>query len=75
MPLGPEQRHQLKAFGANVRRERMERGLSQEALAERVLLVPRTIQKIESGTLNILLTTILRIQKGLGCRWDDLFGK
>ncbi|MGH7970070.1 MAG: helix-turn-helix transcriptional regulator [Limisphaerales bacterium] len=56
----------------NVRQERMERGFTQERLAELVDLNPRTIQKIEAGDVNILLTTVLRLQKRLGCRWDKL---
>jgi transcriptional regulator with XRE-family HTH domain len=63
---------QLAAFGANVRRERVARGLTQEKLAELIDVNSRTIQKIEAGKLNILLTTILRLQKALGCSWDSL---
>lgn len=32
----------------------------------------RTIQKIEAGELNVLLTTVLRMQRALGCRWEEL---
>jgi transcriptional regulator with XRE-family HTH domain len=63
---------QLAAFGANLRRERVARGLTQEKLAEIIDVNSRTIQKIEAGKLNILLTTILRLQKALGCSWDSL---
>ena len=63
---------QLAAFGANVRRERVARGLTQEKLAELMDVNSRTVQKIEAGKLNILLTTILRLQKALGCSWDSL---
>jgi transcriptional regulator with XRE-family HTH domain len=74
MPLSSEQRRQLKFFGANVRRERTARNLTQEKLAEKADLFPRTIQKIEAGQLNILLTTTLRIREALGCSWTDLLG-
>lgn len=63
---------QLAAFGANVRRERVARELTQEKLAELINVNPRTIQKIEAGKLNILLTTIQRLQKALNCSWDSL---
>ena len=53
---------QLKRFGANVRREHTARGLTQERLAELADLNLRTVQKIEAGQLNILLTTLIRIQ-------------
>jgi hypothetical protein len=32
----------------------------------------RTVQKIEAGHLNLLLTTVKRLQKVLGCSWEDL---
>jgi DNA-binding XRE family transcriptional regulator len=46
--------------------------MTQERLAELVDLNIRTIQKIEAGDVNILLTTVLRIQKALGCEWVQL---
>jgi transcriptional regulator with XRE-family HTH domain len=63
---------ELGVFGANVRRERVARGLTQEKLAELVEINPRTVQKIEAGKINILLTTVLRLQSALGCLWTDL---
>ncbi len=72
MPLNSKQAGQLKSFGANVRRERMAKTITQERLAELVDLNIRTVQKIEAGDVNILLTTVLRLQKVLGCEWDDL---
>jgi transcriptional regulator with XRE-family HTH domain len=36
---------------------------------------PRTIQKIEAGGLNILVTTLARLQGALGCEWDALMPK
>jgi transcriptional regulator with XRE-family HTH domain len=63
---------ELKRFGANVRRERVARQLTQERFAELVDLNIRTVQKIEAGKLNILLTTLLRIQRALNCPWSKL---
>lgn len=60
------------AFGANVRRERMAKGITQERLAELVDLNVRTVQKIEAGVINILLTTIVRIFRALDCPWERL---
>jgi transcriptional regulator with XRE-family HTH domain len=71
--LNSKQAAKLKTFGVNLRRERMARALTQEKLAERVDLNIRTIQKIEAGGVNILLTTVLRLQKALGCPWENLF--
>jgi DNA-binding XRE family transcriptional regulator len=73
VPLKQKQAAQLKTFGVNLRRERMTRALTQEKLAERVDLNIRTIQKIEAGHVNILLTTVFRLQRALGCPWENLF--
>ena len=51
----------------------MAQNLTQEYLAEAAGLHPRTLQKIERGDIDILLTTIRRIQAALDCPWDALF--
>jgi transcriptional regulator with XRE-family HTH domain len=66
---------QLKVFGANVRRERVAAGLTQERLAEKADLNIRTLQSIEAGELNVLITTAMRLQRAIGCDWQDLMGK
>ena len=66
---------QLKGFGANVRRERVAAGLTQERLAEKADLNIRTLQSIEAGEMNVLVTTAMRLQKAMGCDWNDLMGK
>ena len=63
---------QLRKFGQNVRRERTARELTQERLAELADLNLRTIQKIEAGEINLLLTTVLRLQAALKCPWEKL---
>jgi transcriptional regulator with XRE-family HTH domain len=63
---------QLKAFGANVRRERVARRMTQEKLPELVDLNIRSVQKIEAGDINLLVTTAMRVQKALGCPWTRL---
>lgn len=72
MPLTLSEIPELARFGANVRRERVARKITQEKLAELMEVNPRTVQKIEAGKLNILFTTILRLQSALGCSWDSL---
>jgi transcriptional regulator with XRE-family HTH domain len=72
VPLADKEKKVLGALGANVRRERTARGITQEKLAELAELNIRTIQKIESGELNVLITTLIRIQRGLGCKWNRL---
>lgn len=63
---------ELKRFGGNLRRERMARKMTQEKLAELACLNVRTVQKIEAGQTNILITTAKRIQKATGCPWESL---
>ena len=65
----------LATFGANLRRERMARRVTQEALAEMADLNIRTLQKIEAGQTNILITTAMRLRAALGCSWDVLLGR
>jgi transcriptional regulator with XRE-family HTH domain len=59
-------------FGANLRRERIANGLTQERLAELADLNTRTVQKIEAGDLNILLTTVYRLKEALKCSWGRI---
>ena len=62
----------LERIGANIRRERVRAALTQERLAERADLNIRTLQKIEAGELNILVTTLLRIQRALHWSCEEL---
>ena len=74
MPSKREISSQLRKFGANVRRERVAAGLTQEKLAEKADLNIRTLQSIEAGELNVLVTTAIRLQKSLGSDWSALLG-
>jgi len=62
----------IQIFGANVRRERVRKGMTQDDLAERAEIATRNLQKIEAGQINVLLTTAFRIQLGLRCPWKRL---
>ena len=75
VPIKRQFAAQLKAFGANVRRERMAASLTQERLAEMADLNIRTLQSIEAGELNVLVTTAMRLQKAMGCDWEKLMGR
>lgn len=66
------QQKQLATLGANIRRERMRREITQERLAELVGLNTRTVQKVEAGQTNILVTTVIRFQQALKCGWNRL---
>jgi len=60
-----------RTFGANVRRERTARRISQDELAARCGLNPRTIVKIEAGELGIRPDTLDRIQRAIGCTFEN----
>lgn len=65
---------ELKRFGENLRHERASRKITQEKLAELAALNVRTVQKIEAGQTNILITTAKRLKKAIGCTWESLLG-
>jgi transcriptional regulator with XRE-family HTH domain len=46
----------------------------QEQLAELADLNIRTVQEIEAGALNILLTTLIRLRNALDCPRHELLG-
>jgi ribosome-binding protein aMBF1 (putative translation factor) len=60
-----------KTLGANVRRERTAHRISQNELAVRCGLHPRTIVKIEAGELGIRPETLDRIQRAIGCTFNN----
>jgi transcriptional regulator with XRE-family HTH domain len=64
---------QLKEFGTNLRRARVARKVTQETLSEKASLNIRTLQKIEAGQTNILITTLIRLKQALECPWLELF--
>jgi transcriptional regulator with XRE-family HTH domain len=72
VPTKKEIAAEIGKFGANLRRERTARHLTQEKLAELVDLNIRTVQKVEAGEINILMTTVCRFQRALGCAWEKL---
>ena len=60
-----------KTLGANVRRERTACRISQDELAARCGLHPRTIVRIEAGEIGIRPETLDRIQRAVGCTFKN----
>ena len=72
MAISRKEWKRIKVFGANVRRERVRRGWTQDELAERAEIATRNLQKVEAGQINLLLTTAFRIQLALDCPYKRL---
>lgn len=61
-----------QTFGANVRRLRSERGVSQEALADAVGLAPTYVGQLERGQRNPTLAVVERFARVLEVEPLDL---
>lgn len=62
----------MKAVGRAIKAARLAAGLTQEKLAEEADIAARVLQKIEAGQITILVTTLIRIRREIGCDYDDL---
>lgn len=60
-------------FGNNLRRLREERGLSQDALAQRAGMDPAEIRRIESARRDPGVRVVSRLAHALGVQPSDLF--
>ena len=63
----------LVRFGANVRKYRTKRKISQEKLAETADLHRTYIGQIEAGKRNVALKNVDKLAKALGVSIKDLF--
>ena len=59
-------------LGRNINRLRMERGLTQDDLAERAEIDRRYVQRIEAGTANPGIDVICRLRDALHASWAEL---
>jgi transcriptional regulator with XRE-family HTH domain len=64
---------ELKNFGNNLRKIRMEKKLSMETVANLAEIELSQIYRIETGKINPKLTTILKIAKALDISPKELF--
>lgn len=60
------------SLGANIRRVRLMRGLTQEKLAELSNCHPNYIGAVERGERNITLIKVVEIARALKCSLSDL---
>ena len=57
-----------RLFGSNMRRHRLDAGLSQEAVAERMEVDRAHVSSMERGQQNVTLTTLSEAAQALGIR-------
>jgi transcriptional regulator with XRE-family HTH domain len=69
----PQYRREARALGIRVRFLRQQQDLTLEQAAERMDLDLKHLQKIESGTINVTLVTLVRLARGLGAPLGSLF--
>ena len=63
----------LKAFGANLKRLRNERGLTQEQLADIAGISENSVVTLEAGMLNTTIATCFELAKALDIEPKKLF--
>jgi len=61
-----------QAFGLVVRKKRLLKGVSQEALADLSGLARTHVGRLERGEMTPLITVVLKISKGLGLKSGEL---
>ena len=62
-----------KMFGSNIRRLRLERGMTQESLADKAGIHPTYVGGIERGERNVGLDNIIKIAHALDISPTHLF--
>ena len=63
----------LENFGKAIKNVRLEKGLTQEFLAEKVGIHPTYVGKLESGKNNPSLKMIFKLSRALGISLCELF--
>lgn len=64
---------EIKRLGGQVRKLRLERGLTLEKAAEHTTIDWKHLQKVEAGTVNPTVLTLVRIAQGYGVKLGALF--
>jgi transcriptional regulator with XRE-family HTH domain len=62
----------VKAFGKNLRKIRLSKGISQEYLADEANITFNQVSRIENGEVNTTIVTINALAKALGVPLKDL---
>ena len=62
----------LRKLGENVRRERVNRKLTQEKLSELADMDITNLQRIEAGKYNTKVLSLIRLRQALEVEWETL---
>jgi UDPglucose 6-dehydrogenase len=60
-------------LGKNIAQLRRALGISQDALAERLGITTRHMQKLEAGSHAPSLPLLVTLHKKLGAEWEEMF--
>ncbi len=60
-------------MGANLRKLRLNHGISQEKLCAELQIGRSTYEKYESGELNIRISVLIELKNIYGCSYDNFF--
>lgn len=63
----------LENLGKNLKRYRLEQGLTQEELAEKVGIHPTYVGKLEAGKNNVSVKMLFKISRALKITLYDIF--
>lgn len=63
----------LEKLGKNLKRYRLDCGMTQEVLAEKVGIHPTYVGKLESGKNNPSVKLLFKISRALGITLSDIF--
>jgi len=68
----PRVQRAKKAVAKNIRRRRGDLAISQEEAAHRIGIATRHYQKLEAGTVNVTLKTLVNVSAALGIPLSEL---
>ena len=63
----------LENLGKALKNIRLEKGMTQEFLAEKVGIHPTYVGKLESGKNNVSIKMLFKISRALGVKLSDIF--
>jgi len=63
----------LEKMGKNLKNIRLDKGMTQEVLAEKVGIHPTYVGKLEGGKNNVSVKMLFKISRALGVKLSNIF--